>query len=120
MRVPLWVRIWALAVLAPVNLASFAARHTPTGRWTARSAVLVLVTGIPAVLLQRGFSKIVGAPHLLFWTPLLIFTIRRLGQRDTSRAEARYGVVLLIVNAISLIFDTVDTWRYIKGEREVA
>ena len=29
-----------------------------------------------------------------------------------------YAILVLVVNAISLVFDLLDSWRWLRGERE--
>jgi len=40
-------------------------------------------------------------------------------QRAVSGAEWVFGIILFVINGISLVFDVVDSWRWLRGEREV-
>lgn len=76
-------------------------------------ASMILMTGLTAL---SGFTRLLGLGHIL-WVPLLYFLWMRLEQNP---AEDFFGVwlrVLMIVNATSLLIDTIDVGRYIAGDR---
>ncbi|PAV24548.1 hypothetical protein CF392_15685 [Tamilnaduibacter salinus] len=59
-------------------------------------------------------------PHLIAWIPLEAYLLVRLtttGYVDAT--ETSLAALLLIINGISLVFDTVDSIRWCRGEREV-
>ena len=63
-----------------------------------------------------GFTRLLGLGHI-FWLPLLYFLWNRLGQIP---ADDLFGVwirILIAVNAISLVIDGIDVFRYIAGDR---
>lgn len=119
MRLPLWVRLWLALVLVPVNAAAFFLRDTPTGHRASLAAVFIAAVNGPAIIIQRGWGKSLAVPHLIVWIPLLVFAARRMREPDASRRERAYATTLLIVNGVSVIFDALDTWRWLRGEREV-
>ncbi len=64
-----------------------------------------------------GFTRLLGLGHI-FWVPLLIFLATRL---DQYPADAFFGIwlrALIFLNAVSLVIDTVDVIRYIRGDRK--
>lgn len=76
-------------------------------------ASMILMTGLTAL---SGFTRLLGLGHIL-WVPLLYFLWMRLEQNP---AEDFFGVwlrILMIVNATSLLIDTIDVGRYIAGDR---
>lgn len=95
-------------------------KETPTGARAARAAAFIGAVNGSIILAQRGWGKALAIPHLFAWIPLLAFAARRMRDSDASRAERVYAAVLLVVNGTSLVFDIVDTWRWLKGERDVA
>lgn len=119
MRLPLWVRLWIPFALGGVNLAAFFLTHTPIGYWAAWSTAFVLLVNGPIILLQRGWGKLLALPHLVVWIPLLAFVLLRIGDPSVTLTEFNYGVALLVVNGISVVFDIADTWRWFQGERAV-
>lgn len=119
MRLPLWVRLWLVSILLPVNAAAFFMKDTPTGHRAARAAVFVAAVNGPMILAQRGWGKVLAVPHLVVWPPLLLFAARRMSEPYVSRREKIYAFIVLAVNGVSLVFDIVDAWRWAKGERRV-
>lgn len=39
---------------------------------------------------------------------------------ETASAEFGYAILLVVINGISLVFDVYDSFRWLRGEREVA
>jgi len=84
-------------------------------------AVGGMIPNAPILLWERGFSKLLAVPHILFWVPLLLIIILRLiGGIDQGSDFYTYLVILFITNTISIVFDLFDTWSWIRGERNVA
>ncbi len=120
---PLWVQIWVLAVLVPVNTTPFFLLDTWTGRAAAAAARFVLLTNAPIMYYYAGMSRLMSVPHLLAWMPLEIALALRIlgdvGPEPISDAELHLAWALLLVNGVSLVFDFIDSWRWIAGQREV-
>ncbi len=119
MRLPLWVRLWLVLGLLPVNAAAFFMKDTPTGHWASRAAAFIGVVNGSIIFGQRGWGKALAISHLAVWPPLLVFAARRMREPDAPRSERVYAIVLLVVNGTSIVFDFVDTWRWLRGERGV-
>ena len=118
-RLPLWVQLWILLGLGGVNIAAFFLTEFPTGYWAAWATAFIIAVNAPMVLIQQGYGKILAIPHLMAWIPLWVFAASRLAG-DISTAEQIYAVLLLTVNGISILFDLVDTRRWLGGDRGVA
>lgn len=120
---PLWVQIWVGVVLIPANAASFFLLDSWSGRMAALAAVFVVATNIPIMLCERGMSKLMAMPHLLVWGPLQLALVLRLvdhaGSLPVTAIEQMYAVFLVVVNGASLLFDAVDSWRWLRGDRAV-
>ncbi len=115
---PAWVQIWVALVLAPVNMATLLFINQPGGLLIAGLANLAMMLNMPVMLRERGFSKLMGLPHLIPWT-ILVYILAF----DRPAAEGLYDgflTLLLVTNSISLLFDYPDTLRWFKGERAVA
>ena len=63
-----------------------------------------------------GFSRLLGAGHIL-WIPLVLFLYSRLGQIPGDNVFGVWIRVLIVVDALSLVFDAADVVRYIAGDR---
>lgn len=120
---PVWVRIWVGGILVPANAAAFFMTHTPMGKAAAIAAIFVILTNVPIMLYEGGMSRMMAMPHLVAWIPLSIYIIARLLVFSNSPAmgkeELIFAIIILVVNGISLIFDTVDTIKWWRGKRDI-
>lgn len=118
---PLWVQIWVCGILIPVNAASFFLLEYRSAQLAAWAALFVMATNIPIMLKEGGMSKLMSLPHLLAWGPLQIALILRLtdSTADLPAAEQLFVWMLLLVNGVSLIFDLMDSWRWLRGDHAI-
>ncbi|WP_290767045.1 hypothetical protein [Aquabacterium sp.] len=120
---PLWVQVWVGAILVPVNALSFLLLHTPTGQWAAWAALFVVATNVPIMWVARGMSKLMSVPHLIAWLPLQVALLARLagqlGATPLQPFEQPLILALLLTNGISLVFDAIDSVRWLQGDRAV-
>lgn len=120
---PTWVQIWVALILVPVNAAAFFLLDTWLGVATAIAAIFVVLTNAPIMWVCRGMSRLMSVPHLFAWIPLQVLIPIRLaemvGSGPVSDAEWAFGIVLFVINGISLVFDVIDSFRWLRGEREV-
>ncbi|MDE2149329.1 MAG: hypothetical protein KGJ55_05735 [Gammaproteobacteria bacterium] len=119
---PGWVQLWVGLVLVPANVLPFFFLDTWSGRAGAAAAVVVVATNLPIMWIAGGMTRAMSLPHLLAWIPLEIALLLRLQGHAgaVGSPEARLALLLLTVNAVSLVFDVLDSWRWWRGEREVA
>lgn len=115
---PLWVQIWTMFILAPINMASLFFLEQPLGKWVAFLAIIAMLPNIPLMLKDRGFSKVMGVPHTIPWTILVLMLI--FFRPSGSAGYNVYLWLLLVINAISLPFDYTDSWQWFRGNRAVA
>ena len=66
---------------------------------------------------QLGYVKLLGLPHVLFYTPVVIYFISRLRSGLLPKYAAWIMSASLIIILISLAFDYTDVARYFLGER---
>lgn len=108
-------RIWALALIA-VNLGALFFLDTIYGQ-------LVMLTTLPGiafmigVYLRVGFVRLLGIGHAL-WVPMLIWFAFNMPDSGATPRLHNWVVVLIVFNSLSLIIDTSDAIRYLRGERE--
>lgn len=116
---PKWVKAWVLGLIA-VNAASFAFLHSEVGRWTAAAALVVCVFNVPMMLVQQGLTRLLSLPHFV-WFALVVYLAGQLfGANPLPAGSVRtYALVVLAVNSISLVFDVIEVFRWLRGEREV-
>ncbi len=116
MRMPFYWQLWLL-LLVTANVAIplfFVGRleaQMVLGTMVVNLILMTLLTGL------TGFSRLLGLGHYP-WFPLLYFLWTQL---DRIPAEGFFGIWirgLMVLNALSLVIDTVDAARYLAGERE--
>ena len=117
---PSWVQVWVGLILIPVNVLPFFFLPQNWAIWGSVAALFVVITNVPIMWFEQGMSRLMSIPHLLAWIPLhgvLIMTLAN----DAALTQTVAAVIwlLLIVNTISLLFDLLDSWRWLKGERDV-
>lgn len=107
-------RIWCIWLVA-VNTACLAfIAHV--------EAQVVLIVTVVAVAMQAliyrrmGFVRILGATHV-FWLPMFGWMATRTDAIAAAPDLSVWLVVLLATNFVSLLVDTVDAARFLRGER---
>ncbi|BFN28112.1 hypothetical protein PSCT_04441 [Pseudomonas sp. SCT] len=118
-RLPLWVQLWMAAVLLPANLLSLFLLQYPGARMVAIAAVLALGSNMLLMYGYAGFTRLMALPHLLVWGPLQVMLPIYLMASAPTTEEVMYIGLVLAVNGISPFFDTLDSWRWLQGERQV-
>ena len=115
LRMPVQWRLWLLALIA-LNLV------VPlffVGRLEARVVVITLLASVTlttALTARFGFTRILGAGHVL-WIPMLYFLWTRLGAIPAGDVFGVWIRALIALNVISLAFDGIDVIRYVAGDR---
>ena len=117
---PQWVQLW-------LNWLLFAAVALPLTlfiwKQTRITAAIALVANIGGGLgtgwlySQMGYVKMLGLPHIIFWTPLAIYFFLTLRSRNLSSWPRWIMTVVLVTIVISLAFDYTDLLRYALGNR---
>jgi hypothetical protein len=80
-------------------------------------AVTVIAVVAQTLVYQRGgFTRILGTTHVL-WIPMFAWMATRLDIIPQTPALADWLLVLLITNLISIVVDTTDAVRFLRGER---
>ena len=116
MKMPFAVRMW-LMLLVVANLV------VPLFYLDRMEAQVIVLTFFASAMLMMlltgssGFTRLLGLGHIL-WVPLIFFLWTRLDQTPVDDPFGIWLRVLMMVNAISLVIDTIDVTRYISGARE--
>lgn len=120
---PGWVQGWVGLILIPANVLPFFLLDSWSGRAAALAALFVVATNVPIMWVASGMSRAMSLPHLLAWIPLETALALRLsnlvGTVPPTSGEVALAVLLLIVNGVSLVFDMLDSWRWLRGERDI-
>ena len=115
---PLWVQVWVMVILFPINVASLFFLNEPSGGLIAFLAIIAMLPNLPILVYLRGFSKMLALPHVIPWAILVIIIL--VARPVGSSTYNSYLWVLLIINIISLLFDIPDSIKWLKGDRAVA
>jgi len=115
---PNWVQFWVAIILVPVNMYSLFFIDQPQGILIAVLAISAMMLNFPIMLYDRGFSKLMAFPHLLPWSILIALLV--ISPPMASGSYHVYLWVLLIVDAISLVFDYPDALKWWRGDRKAA
>jgi hypothetical protein len=112
---PLWVQLW-VGWMVVVNTACLAfLRHT-AARWVLAAWIGNMIT-MQALFTLNGFNRLLGLPHVLWWTPLLVYLVRQRPRLAPHTAFSRWVGLLLVTIALSLVIDYIDVARYLLGDR---
>ena len=108
----LWVTIW-VAILALVNIVSLFFWSDPLAKLI---FIIFMVSAMTIMALYSyfGFEKILGMGHV-YWIFLLPYILQQL-----VHVEGIFFMYLVILSAfltISLVFDTIDVWKFIHDKR---
>lgn len=65
---------------------------------------------------EIGYVRLLGLPHLIFWTPVFIWVLSRTLKGQYSTPFKQYAFLYLSVAGASLAIDTLDVLRYLLGD----
>ncbi len=118
MQLPTWVQIWMNilllgAFIMPLSLLIWKQTRI-TGVITFVVSVLAGFT-ITLMYDSLGMVRLLGLPHVLLWTPLLVYLIK---QARADMPAVPKGILYFISATIfiSLLFDYYDVIRYLLGD----
>jgi len=112
---PLHLRLWVgLLIGANIVAPTFFLGHVEAQATMA--AGLVGMALMSALTGRFGFSRIVGLGHVA-WLPLLAFLVGSLGEAPATSGFGLWLRSVIALDAISLVFDAVDTVRFLRGDR---
>lgn len=117
---PAWVGYWLSVLFFCAFILPAALLIWKQTRLTSVFAIISSVTGgfATAKLYDAvGYVKLLGLPHIIFWTPLAIYLIVQLRRPDIPKLPRTIMMVILGAITISLVFDYMDLFRYLLGDR---
>ncbi len=117
---PAWIELWLNWLLFGAFILPLALLIWKRTRLTAIIVIVASVCGGIAtqwLFGQMGYVKLLGLPHIIFWTPLSICLYKQIKNHEVSAWLKRIMMVILATILISLAFDYVDVLRYLLGER---
>ena len=116
---PSWVGYW-IQWMSLVFILSilFVWKHL-AARWVMLSIPVLLGTGLTLFHFTNN-AHMLGAAHILVWTPLLYYLFRYEIQKEEFRFKSVFGVwigLLMTTMAISLVFDVRDVVLIAMGDK---
>ena len=115
MRMPAGWRLWLgflvmTNLLVPLVFINRLEAQITIAALFASMMLMTLITGL------TGFTRLLGLGHV-FWIPLLYFLWTRLSEIPAADVFGVWIRVLMTANAISLVIDAMDVFRYLAGDR---
>jgi E3 ubiquitin-protein ligase DOA10 len=120
---PIWVQYWLYVLIFGIvvlPLALLIWRQTRLTAVVTIAASILAGLGVNWVYNKFGYVKLLGLPHIIFWTPLVYYLLKTLKRGDVPVWPTRIISVILAVFVVSLVFDYVDVIRYLFGNRGVS
>ena len=117
---PAWVGLWLnvlllCAFILPISLVIW----KPSRLAGIVTPLVSVASAIATAQLYGafGYVKLLGLPHIIFWTPLIFFLAAVWRKPNLPKAPRVILTVAMGAILISLAFDYVDLARYILGDR---
>lgn len=112
---PAWVQYWMYWMLAVLGLGSLVfSFFRSEARWLLLGFVLSVVAAM-GLGMTVGWNKLWGVTHLVFWTPVVIYYIRRWPVVEKRSVFGVWFVLALATMIVSLVFDAKDLVEYLMG-----
>ncbi len=116
LEMPLPWQLW-LVLLVSTNLVApiFFIEHVEAR--VVVGALLISVALMTYLTARFGFTRILGLGHVA-WIPLIAFLSTRLSDIPADGAFGLWLRAVIALDAASLVIDTIDVARFVRGERE--
>jgi len=79
-------------------------------------AIICSMTIMTAIFSAKGFVRLLGIGHIA-WVPMIPWLFTSLGEISLDNPFGYWLLAIIIMNSLTLIIDTIDVIRYIRGER---
>ncbi len=123
---PMWLQTWVgvLGIVQLVGLVFVVGRAD--GRWQVRPEPIVMLASLIAAATlmewlygQVGYVRLLGLAHIVCWTPVYVWFLRRRRLVGTRSMFGRWINAYLVIVGISLVIDFVDVTRHLLGDGEL-
>ena len=117
---PEWISIWLRilffgAFILPVSLVIWKPTRLAGLLTVVASFAAAFATG--QLYNMVGYVKLLGLPHIVFWTPLMVYLFAVWRKPELTKIPKIILSVVMAVILISLVFDYFDLIRYVLGDR---
>lgn len=111
---PWW--IWIAALILVNGLVPLLFLRTIEARVVLLS--FLLAAGIQMAIFSRlGFVRLLGAGHLTFWIPMLVWLWPRALAAGAASGFGKWLWAVVILDVAASLIDAVDVVRYVLGDR---
>lgn len=117
---PAWLQYWMYILMIGGFILPLALLIWKQTRITAVIAIasgVLSAVGVGYLYDTMGYVKLLGLPHILFWTPLVWWLVLQIRRPDMPDAPRYIMIAISAVIVVSLAFDYVDVLRWIAGNR---
>ena len=114
-KLPIPWRVWLMLLMAVNMIVPFFFLDRVEAR-VVLVTMIVSATLMMAMTGKFGFTRILGLGHVL-WIPLLFYLWTTLGEHPAEEPFGLWIRLVMVLNSLSLVIDTVDVMRYIRGDR---
>lgn len=112
---PRGLQLWVGVLIGANIVAPFFFLGHVEARFTLAAGLLGMVL-MSALTARFGFSRIVGLGHVA-WLPLIAFLVGSVSEVPATTSFGLWLRTVIVVDAISLVFDAVDAARFLRGDR---
>ena len=117
---PAWIGMWLrvlllCAFILPISLVIWKKTRIAGVITPLASFGSAFVTG--QLYNSVGYVKLLGLPHIVFWTPLVIYLIMLWRNDEVTKIPRIILSAVIGAILVSLAFDYFDLLRYIIGDR---
>ncbi len=113
---PIQWQIW-LGILVTANIiVPIYFIHTLEAQVVMVTAIVGLVI-MAVIFSMKGFVRLMGIGHI-GWLPLVFWLGTKLEHVSADSTFGYWIIAVIVMDSLSLIIDTMDVFRYIKGERQ--
>ena len=110
---PQWVQLWMNWMLIVLGVGSLVfSIFRVEARWLFL-AFFASIVATMALGMTIGWNGLWGGTHLLFWTPAVIYLLRRLPSINTNGIYGNWYLLALATMIVSLVFDAKDVAQYL-------
>lgn len=111
-----WI-VWLALMLAVVPVLLLVAKDTRRDGMVVAGVAVLSAIAMQWLFNQVGFVRLLGAVHVVLWTPLLAYLAMRFRKGAFTGLRRAVMSVFLATIVVSLVFDYADVARYLMGDR---